>query len=332
MLSVVVPIYNEEENIAAFHAAVRTVMDSLQQSWEVIYVNDGSRDSSLSLLTEIQRRDQRVTVVEFSRNFGHQAALTAGLQVARGDAVMLMDGDFQDPPEVLPRMVQAWKNGAKVVIAERSSRAETGIRGKLFPLFYKAMGLISDFPIPLNAGIFGLLDRQSADAIINLQEGNRYLPGLRAWVGFPTSIVYYERAGRAAGEAKQTLPKLFKYAMDAIFSFSYKPLRLGLALGILVLSFSLFLSLIAVGNTVFHLKFFGVIPGAGHIGTLLTILFLGGIQLICMGLLGEYIGRIYDEVRRRPLYLIHKLHRSESQGMLRYKTDKVLAEVEDSVA
>ncbi|MBZ5504894.1 MAG: glycosyltransferase family 2 protein [Acidobacteriia bacterium] len=332
MLSVVVPIYNEEENIAAFHAAVRAVMDTLQHSWEVVYVNDGSRDSSLSLLTEIQRRDQRVTVVEFSRNFGHQAALTAGLQVARGDAIMLMDGDFQDPPEVLPRMVQAWKDGAKVVIAERSSRAETGIRGKLFPLFYKAMGLISDFPIPLNAGIFGLLDRQAANAIINLQEGNRYLPGLRAWVGFPTSIVYYERAGRAAGEAKQTLPKLFKYAMDAIFSFSYKPLRLGMALGVMVMAFSLFLSMVAVGNTVFHLKYFGVIPGSGHIGTLLAILFLGSVQLICMGLLGEYIGRIYDEVRRRPLYLIHKLHRSEAEGVLRYKTDKVLAEVEDSVA
>jgi len=252
MLSVVVPIYNEEENIAAFHAAVRAVMDTLQQSWEVVYVNDGSRDRSLSLLTEIQRRDQRVIVVEFSRNFGHQAALTAGLQVARGDAIMLMDGDFQDPPEVLPRMVQAWKDGAKVVIAERSSRAETGIRGKLFPLFYKVMGLISDFPIPLNAGIFGLLDRQAADSIIHLQEGNRYLPGLRAWVGFPTSIVYYDRADRAAGEAKQTLPKLFKYAMDAIFSFSYKPLRLGLALGVTVLAFSLFLSMIAVGNTMSH--------------------------------------------------------------------------------
>jgi glycosyltransferase involved in cell wall biosynthesis len=332
MLSVVVPIYNEEENIAAFHAAVRAVMDTLQQSWEVVYVNDGSRDRSLSLLTEIQRRDQRVTVVEFSRNFGHQAALTAGLQVARGNAIMLMDGDFQDPPEVLPRMVQAWKDGAKVVIAERSSRAETGIRGKLFPLFYKVMGLISDFPIPLNAGIFGLLDRQAADSIIHLQEGNRYLPGLRAWVGFPTSIVYYDRADRAAGEAKQTLTKLFKYAMDAIFSFSYKPLRLGLALGVTVLAFSLFLSMIAVGNTMFHLKFFGVIPGAGHIGTLLAILFLGSIQLICMGLLGEYIGRIYDEVRRRPLYLIHKLHRSESEGVLRYKTDKALVAVEDSVA
>ncbi|MGZ4876930.1 MAG: glycosyltransferase family 2 protein, partial [Candidatus Angelobacter sp.] len=161
MLSVVVPIFNEEENIAAFHAAVRTVMDTLKEQWEVVYVNDGSRDKSLSLLVDIQRRDPRVSVVEFSRNFGHQAALTAGLQVAKGDAIMLMDGDFQDPPEVLPRMVQAWKDGAKVVIAERSSRAERGLRGKLFPLFYKVMGLISDFPIPLNAGIFGLLDRQA---------------------------------------------------------------------------------------------------------------------------------------------------------------------------
>jgi polyisoprenyl-phosphate glycosyltransferase len=306
----------------------------LKESWEIVYVNDGSRDRSLSLLVDIQRRDPRVTVVEFSRNFGHQAALTAGLQVARGDAVMLMDGDFQDPPEVLPRMVEAWKGGAKVVIAERTGRAERGIRGRLFPLFYKVMGLISDFPIPLNAGIFGLLDRQAADAIINLQEGNRYLPGLRAWVGFPTAFVYYERADRAAGEPKQTLLKLFKYAMDAIFSFSYKPLRLGMALGGMVLAFTLFLSLVSVGNTLFHLKYFGIIPGSGHIGTLLAILYLGSIQLICIGLLGEYIGRVYDEVRRRPLYLIHKLHQSEAvpETVRRYKTDKVLAEVEDSVA
>ena len=332
MLSVVVPIYNEEENITAFHAAVKAVMETMDERWEIVYVNDGSRDSSLSLLLEIQRRDPRVAVLEFSRNFGHQAALTAGLQVAKGDAVMLMDGDFQDPPEVLPRMVRAWKDGAKVVIAERSSRAEKGLRGKLFPLFYKVMGLISDFPIPLNAGIFGLLDRQAADAIINLQEGNRYLPGLRAWVGFPTAIVYYERAGRAAGEAKQTLPKLFKYAMDAIFSFSYKPLRLGLVLGVGVMAFTLFLSLVNLGNTMFHLKYFGIVPGAGHIGTLLAILFLGSVQLICMGLLGEYIGRIYDEVRRRPLYLVHKLHRTEAEAVRRYKADKVLAAVEDSVA
>jgi glycosyltransferase involved in cell wall biosynthesis len=332
MLSVVVPIYNEEENITAFHAAVKAVMETMEERWEIVYVNDGSRDSSLSLLLEIQRRDPHVAVLEFSRNFGHQAALTAGLQVAKGDAVMLMDGDFQDPPEVLPRMVRAWKDGAKVVIAERSSRAEKGIRGRLFPLFYKVMGLISDFPIPLNAGIFGLLDRQAADAISNLQEGNRYLPGLRAWVGFPTAIVYYERADRAAGEAKQTLPRLFKYAMDAIFSFSYKPLRMGLVLGVGVMAFTLFLSLVNLGNTMFHLKYFGIVPGSGHIGTLLAILFLGSVQLICMGLLGEYIGRIYDEVRRRPLYLVHKLHRAEAEGVLRYKSEKVLAAVEDSVA
>jgi len=332
MLSVVVPIYNEEENIPAFHAAVKAVMETMDERWEIVYVNDGSRDGSLPLLLEIQRRDPRVAVLEFSRNYGHQAALTAGLQAAKGDAVMLMDGDFQDPPEVLPRMVRAWKDGAKVVIAERSSRAEKGLRGKLFPLFYKVMGLISDFPIPLNAGIFGLLDRQAVDAIVNLQESNRYLPGLRAWVGFPTAIVYYERAGRAAGEAKQTLPKLFKYAMDAIFSFSYKPLRLGLVLGVGVMAFTLFLSVVNLGNTMFHLKYFGIIPGAGHIGTLLAILFLGSVQLICMGLLGEYIGRIYDEVRRRPLYLVHKLHRAEAEGVLLYKSDKALSAVEDSVA
>jgi len=334
MLSVVVPIYNEEENIHAFHHAVVAVMDTVQDAWEIVYVNDGSRDSSLSLLLEIQKHDPRVTVVEFSRNFGHQPALTAGLQTARGDAIMLMDGDFQDPPEILPQLVETWKGGAKVVIAQRTSRAERGVRGKLFPLFYKVMGLISDFPIPLNAGIFGLLDRQAADAIINLQEGNRYLPGLRAWVGFPTAIVYYERAGRAAGKPKQTLLKLFKYAMDAIFSFSYKPLRLGMALGGIVLAFSLFLSVISLGNTVFHLKYFGIVPGNGHIGTLLAVLFLGGVQLICTGLLGEYIGRIYDEVRRRPLYLVHKVHRAQavSGSVLQYHTDEVLTAIKDSAA
>ena len=334
MVSVVVPIYNEEENIGLFHTTVSRVMDTIQEAWEIVYVNDGSRDSSLALLLDIQKRDPRVTVVEFSRNFGHQAALTAGLQTAKGDCIMLMDGDFQDPPEVLPRLVEAWKNGAKVVIAERTRRAEKGIRGRLFPLFYKIMGLISDFPIPLNAGIFGLLDRQPADAIINLQEGNRYLPGLRAWVGYPTAFVYYERADRAAGKPKQTLLKLFKYAMDAIFSFSYKPLRLGLALGGIVLALSLFLSVVAIGNAVFDAKFFGIVPGAGHVGTMLAILFLGSVQLVCLGLLGEYIGRIYDEVRRRPLFLVHKIHRPTAVGetVRRYKPATVLAEIEDSVA
>lgn len=314
MLSVVVPIYNEEENIPAFHAALTAVLDTIEEHSEVVFVNDGSRDSSLERLLEVQSRDPRVTVVELSRNFGHQAALTAGLSVANGDGVILMDGDFQDPPEVLPRLVESWKSGAKVVIANRTSRADKGIRGRLFPVFYKIMGWISDFPIPLNAGIFGLLDRQAVDAINHLQEGNRYLPGMRAWIGFPTAFVSYDRADRAAGEPKQTFFRLLKYAMDAIFSFSYKPLRLGIALGGMVLGFSFFMSLVAAGNVLLHLKFFGMVPGRGHIGTMLAILFLGGVQLICMGVLGEYIGRIYDEVRRRPLFLIHQLHQSERRA------------------
>jgi dolichol-phosphate mannosyltransferase len=313
MLSVVVPIFNEEENIVAFQAALEAVLghieEETQESWEIIYVNDGSRDASLQLLLEIHEREPRVTVVEFSRNFGHQAALTAGLQMARGDAIILMDGDFQDPPEVLPNLVNAWKNGAKVIIAERSSRAETGWRGKLFPLFYKLMGFISDYPIPLNAGIFGLLDRQAADAIVGLREGNRYLPGMRAWVGFPTSVVAYNRAERAAGEAKQTLIRLIKYAMDAIFSFSYKPLRLGMALGSAVLAVSLITAGLLLASAVFGLRFLSA-TRAGFAGTLLAVLLLGGVQLVCTGLLGEYIGRIYDEVRRRPLYLVHKLHQA----------------------
>ena len=315
MVSVVVPIYNEEENIVAFQSALEAVLghieDETGERWEVVYVNDGSRDSSLQLLMEIHDRDPRVVVVEFSRNFGHQAALTAGLQQARGDAIILMDGDFQDPPEVLPNLVNAWKKGAKVIVAERTSRAETGLRGKLFPLFYKAMGWLSDFPIPLNAGIFGLLDRQAADAIIGLREGNRYLPGMRAWVGFPTSVVTYNRAERAAGEAKQTLLRLIKYALDAIFSFSYKPLRLGMALGGAVLAVSLLTAIMLLVSSLFGLKFFSGIRIAGFAGTLLAVLLLGGVQLVCTGLLGEYIGRIYDEVRRRPLYLVHKLHQAQ---------------------
>lgn len=333
MLSVVVPIYNEEENIPAFYAAVATVLDGIGEHYEIVFVNDGSRDSSLERLLEIQGRDPRVTVVELSRNFGHQAALTAGLSLAKGDGVILMDGDFQDPPEVLPRLVGSWRSGAKVVIANRATRADKGIRGRLFPIFYKIMGWVSDFPIPLNAGIFGLLDREAVDAINRLQEGNRYLPGMRAWIGFPTAFVSYDRADRAAGEPKQTFLRLFKYAMDAIFSFSYKPLRLGMAVGGIVLAFSFFMTLVSAGNVVLHRAFFGIVPGQGHIGTMLAILYLGGIQLICVGVLGEYIGRIYDEVRRRPLFLIHRLHQSEPRDQaLAPEVEAEVRKIETSAA
>lgn len=312
MLSVVVPIFNEEENISAFHAALEEVLEEIPDVSEVIYVNDGSRDSSLELLLDIQRRSPQVTVVELSRNFGHQPALTAGMATAQGDAVVLMDGDFQDPPEVLPRLFEAWRGGAKVVIAKRRTRADGGLRGKMFPVFYKLMRWLSDYPIPINAGIFGLLDRQAVNAINRLQERNRYLPGMRAWIGFPTAFVSYDRHDRAAGEPKQTFSRLFKYAMDAIFSFSYKPLRLGMAIGAVVLGFSVLMAMLAVAATLVDLKFFGRPPGEGYLMILLVVFFLGGIQLVCIGILGEYVGRIYDEVRHRPLFLIHQLHRNQS--------------------
>ena len=215
MISVVVPIYNEEENISLFHDAVADALVDIGEEWEVVYVNDGSKDSLLDLLRGLQEIDPHVVVVELSRNWGHMGAISAGLQTARGDAVVLMDGDFQDPPSVIPQLVESWRSGAQVVIAARRSRQERRkVLAKLFPLFYKVLGALSDFPIPLNAGIFGLMDRQTVDSINSMRENNRYLPGLRAWVGYSNAVVYYDRQDRAAGEGKLSFISRIKYAMD----------------------------------------------------------------------------------------------------------------------
>ena len=233
MISVAIPVYNEEELVHLLHSRVSAVMNNIGEEWEVVYVNDGSRDRTLALLLELQARDPHIVVVDLSRNFGHMGALSAGMQTARGEAVVLMDGDLQDPPEVIPDMVAEWRRGAKVVTTVRRSREEG--RKWLVPffnLFYRVLGALSDFPIPLNSGIFGLLDRQALDSFNALKEYNRYLPGLRAWIGYPTAIVYYDRKDRAAGDGKLSFVSRIKYALDAITSFSYKPLRLSFALGI----------------------------------------------------------------------------------------------------
>jgi dolichol-phosphate mannosyltransferase len=311
MISVVIPVFNEEELIDTLHKRLSTVLKSIGQPWQVVYVNDGSRDRSLELLLHHQAADPRVVVVNLSRNWGHQPAITAGLSIAEGDAVILMDADLQDPPEVIPEMVAAWQSGTQVVIAQRRSRAERGLRGLMFPLFYKFLGYLSDYPIPLNAGIFGLLDRQAVDAINGLTESNRYLPGLRSWVGFPTGIVWYDRADRLAGAAKQTFGKLLRYGLDAIFSFSYKPLRLSLFLGLFMAGFALVYGLILVLCRVLGVGLFGEPVVSGYTSTIVSVLLLGGVQLICMGVLGEYIGRIYDEVKRRPLFFIQRVYRAE---------------------
>src|ERR1700760_4251089 len=231
MISVVVPIYNEEELVLRFHEAVANALESTGSEWEVVYVNDGSTDSSLDLLKGLQSEDPHVVVVELSRNWGHMGAISAGLQTARGAAVILMDGDFQDPPEVLPELIDAWRDGAEVVVGVRRSRQESRkLLAFLFPLFYRVLGSLSDYPIPLNAGIFGLMDRRAVDSVNALGERNRYLPGLRAWVGYRNAIVYYDRQDRLGGDGKLSFMSRIKYAMDAITSFSYKPLRLSFAL------------------------------------------------------------------------------------------------------
>jgi len=299
MISVVVPIYNEEEILPQLHDAVVNAMTEVDESWEVVYVNDGSSDMSLDLLRALQQGDPHVVVVELSRNWGHMGALWAGMQTARGDAVVLMDGDLQDPPEIIPEMVAAWHNGAQVVTTVRRSRQEhRKLLSVLFPLFYRVLGALSDFPIPLNSGIFGLLDRQALDSINSLQEANRYLPGLRAWVGYPTAIVYYDRQDRVGGEGKLTFLSRIKYAMDAITSFSYKPLRVSFVLA----SFLFLASLIVAAANLFSAT------GSWGYDAIAAIFLTGGLLLFCLGVLGEYVGRVYDEVRGRPLSIINRVH------------------------
>jgi dolichol-phosphate mannosyltransferase len=301
MISVVVPIFNEEELVSLFHSALAESMKDIGEAWEVVYVNDGSQDSSLRLLTQLQTGDAHVVVVDLTRNWGHMGAISAGLKTAHGDAVVLMDGDFQDPPEIVPELVAAWRGGAQVVTAVRRSRQERRkILAKLFPLFYRLLGALSDFPIPLNAGIFGLLDRRAVNSINSLREGNRYLPGLRAWVGYKTGVVLYDRQDRLHGEGKLTFVSRIKYAMDAIASFSYKPLRLSFGLA----GFAIFLAVILAACAVFSKS---AVNPLGY-GVAAAIFLVGAFLLLCVGVLGEYLGRVYDEVRGRPLSIINKVY------------------------
>lgn len=301
MISVVVPIYNEEEIIGLLHGAVDRAMQRIGEAWEVVYVNDGSKDSSLEMLREIQAEDPHVVVVELSRNWGHMGALWAGMRTAQGDAVILMDGDLQDPPDVLIEMVSAWRAGAQVVTAVRRKREESRkLLSVLFPLFYRVLDLISDFPIPLSAGIFGLLDRKAVDSINSLRECNRYLPGLRAWVGYRTATVCYDRRDRVGGEGKLTLISRIKYAMDATVGFSYKPLRLSFVLAAIAFVLAMILGISAILSR-----------NVAGVGVMASVFFVGGFILMALGIMGEYVARVYDEGRSRPVSIINHVYRAE---------------------
>ncbi|HHY57726.1 MAG TPA: glycosyltransferase family 2 protein [Chloroflexi bacterium] len=300
VFSVVIPVWNEQEVIPVLYERLVQTMDSTGESWEVIFVNDGSRDRSLELLTDLSRRDPRVKVLNFSRNFGHQIAITAGFDYAEGDAVIVMDADLQDPPEVLLRMIEKWREGYDVAYAVRTKRVgETKFKLWTASAFYRLIRYIADVDIPLDAGDFRLMDRKVVLAMRQLREKNRFMRGLSSWVGFKQVAVEYERAARYAGETKYPLRKMLRLANNAITSFSHVPLQLAMYTGFF------FAGLAGLGIVIaVVLRLFGHDTLTGQATTLVSVLFLGGIQLIFLGIIGEYLGRIYDEVKNRPLYLI----------------------------
>jgi glycosyltransferase involved in cell wall biosynthesis len=302
-VTIVIPVFNEEAVLPELFQRLSAVFDRQPGvTWGVLLVNDGSRDGSAALVRARAATDPRFALLELARNFGFQAALAAGLAHATGDAIVTMDADLQDPPEVIPDMVARWREGLDVVRAVRRSRQETGARRLGMDLFHNLFGRVADFPIEANTGTFGLMDREAVDALNRLPERNRFFPGLRTWVGFTTAEVHYDRHERAAGEPQQTLGKLMRYALDGVFSFSYLPLRLLTYAGI-------FIALLGFSAAGFYAvrRILGIETAPTGYTTLVTIvLFLGGVQLIGIGILGEYLGRIYDEVKQRPLYVVRR--------------------------
>ncbi len=303
-ISVVSPVYNEEEVLHELYRRVSAVLDNTDDSWELVLVNDGSRDRSAAVIAELHALDERVRGVSFSRNFGFQIAATAGLDYAQGDAVILTDADLQDPPEVYPRMIARWREGYDVVYGIRSSReGETWFKLFTAKLFYRLIYRITSVDIPLDTGDFRLMDRRVVNAIGRMRERNRFLRGMVPWVGYKQTGVDYERDARFAGESKfSSVSQMLPFAVDAITSFSYFPLRLATYFGFAVAGISALLIFIVI-----LVRLFGPqSPLLGQASTLTAVLFLGGIQLIFLGIIGEYLGRIYDEVKARPLYLVDK--------------------------
>jgi dolichol-phosphate mannosyltransferase len=297
MLSVVVPLRDEEGTVRELYRRLGAALEGVP--FELILVDDASTDGTPALLDQLADADPRVRVLRLSRNFGHQAALTAGLEHARGDAAAMLDGDLQDPPELLATMLGHWRSGSDVVSAVRTERVgESRLKLTTARWFYRLFAKLSDLDLTQDAGDFRLLDRRALDALLSMRERNRFLRGMSAWVGYTQTSVPYEREARQAGETKFTLRKMLRFSLDAITSFSWRPLQLATVLGFLLslvalLTIPLVIGLRLAGET---------IPGFATV--LCVVLLLGGIQLITIGIIGEYVGRIYDEVKGRPLYLV----------------------------
>ncbi|MDO9130719.1 MAG: glycosyltransferase family 2 protein [Anaerolineales bacterium] len=300
--SIVAPVFNEQDNIAELYRRVRETMDSTGEPWELILVDDGCTDGSTDRIRELAAQDARVRPIIFARNFGHQIAVTAGLDYARGQAVVIIDADLQDPPEITTDLIARWREGYEVVYAVRAGReGETWFKKVTASLFYRLIYRITDVKIPLDTGDFRLLDRKVVDVMKGMRERHRFLRGMAAWVGFRQIGVEYKRGVRYSGMTKYPFKKMFRLALNAITGFSYFPLQMATYLGFISAS----ISILAI-PIVIALRLTGSQAFIGQASTLIAVLFLGGVQLISLGVLGEYIGRLYDEAKGRPLYIVRE--------------------------
>jgi glycosyltransferase involved in cell wall biosynthesis len=299
-VSVVAPVFNEETILPELYRRVRDVLDGAGEDWELVLVNDGSRDRSPEIMRQLHAQDPRVKVIYFARNFGHQVAITAGADYARGDAVVIIDADLQDPPEVIPDLLAKWREGYEVIYAVRAQRmGETWFKEFTAKAFYRIIYRITEVDIPKDTGDFRLMDRKAVDAMKGMREKHRFMRGLSVWIGFRQTGVEYVRAERYAGVTKYPLKKMLKFALDGITSFSYLPLQLATYVGFACAA----LAVLGIIVTVI-LRLSGSQAFYGQATTLVSVLFLGGVQLISLGIIGEYLGRIYDEVKGRPLYIV----------------------------
>ncbi|MBF8280581.1 MAG: Glycosyltransferase [Candidatus Magasanikbacteria bacterium] len=302
MISVIIPVYNEEACLKDTHNRLVAALEPLQMEWEFIYVDDGSWDASWEIIKELAAADNRVRAVSFSRNFGHQTAVSAGVDFAHGDAAVVIDADLQDPPEVIPEFIKKWREGYEVVYGVRQKRKESFLKKTAYAAFYRFLKRIAYIEIPLDSGDFALMDKKVLDQLRVMPERHRFVRGLRSWIGFRQIGIPYERAARFAGEPKYTVQKLIKLAYDGIISFSFFPLRVVTISGFIV-SGSAFFSIFVV--LYFRLFTDKSIPGFASLA--IIVLFLGGVQLLGIGFVGEYITRIFDEVKQRPRYIVREL-------------------------
>jgi polyisoprenyl-phosphate glycosyltransferase len=302
LLSVVIPLYNEQAVIVAFHSRLVAVLDRLELPAEIVYVNDGSTDRSLSLLIDLRRRDQRIAIVDLSRNFGKELALTAGLDHALGDAVVVIDADLQDPPELIPELLKGWEQGYDVVSARRIAReGETWLKRLTAAAFYRLLERSTRTHVLRDTGDFRMLSRRAVDAAKSLREQHRFMKGLFAWIGFPQLSIPYRREVRHAGRSKWSYWKLWNLAIEGLTSFTIAPLRLASYLGAVVALLSFAYAAVIIYKTLAYGD-----PVRGYPSLMVTVLFLGGVQLLSLGIIGEYLGRIFNETKHRPLYLVNR--------------------------